>query len=195
MIGRLAGTYLGTTPDGSALIDVRGVGYAVRTTANGFVELTQNPSSAVLLIHTAVKDDAIDLYGFPNNDELAFFRLLLEVSGVGPKTALGILNLAGVETLRSAIAAGDASYLTRVSGVGKKSAERIVVELKDKLAKLGYGEGHEGRREDADVLDALTNLGYSLDEARTALKQVSSEASDIQTRMKEALKVLSGEKH
>jgi Holliday junction DNA helicase RuvA len=166
----------------------------VRTTANGFVELAQNPNNAVLLIHTAVKDDAIDLYGFPNADELAFFRLLLEVSGVGPKTALGILNLAGVETLRSAIAAGDASYLTRVSGVGKKSAERIVVELKDKLAKLGYGDAHAGRKEDADVLDALTNLGYTLDEARTALKQVPEDAQDIQTRMKEALKVLSGDR-
>jgi Holliday junction DNA helicase RuvA len=194
MIGRLAGTYIGNSGDGCALIDVRGVGYAVRTTANGFVELAQNPNNAVLLIHTAVKDDAIDLYGFPNADELAFFRLLLEVSGVGPKTALGILNLAGVETLRSAIAAGDASYLTRVSGVGKKSAERIVVELKDKLAKLGYGDAHAGRKEDADVLDALTNLGYTLDEARTALKQVPEDAQDIQTRMKEALKVLSGDR-
>lgn len=193
MIGRLSGTYLGTTPDGAALIDVRGVGYAVRTTSNGFSELMQNPSTAVLLIHTAVKDDAIDLYGFPTAEELSFFRLLLEVSGIGPKTALGILNLAGVETLRSAIAAGDASYLTRVSGVGKKSAERIVVELKDKLAKEGYGEAHEGRREDADVLDALTNLGYSLDEARVALKQVPAGAVDIGTRMKEALKVLSGD--
>jgi len=190
MIGRLQGTYIGNNPDGLALIDVNGVGYAVRVTANASVELTLHPESATLLIHTAVKEDAIDLYGFSNGDELSFFKLLLEVSGVGPKTALGILNLAGVETLRSAIAAGDASYLTRVSGVGKKSAERIVVELKDKFSKLGYGQGHEGRREDSDVLDALTNFGYSLDEARTALKQVSG--SDIQTRVKEALKVLSG---
>lgn len=194
MIGRLAGAYVGNTPDGAALIDVHGVGYAVRTTANGFAELAQSPSNAVLLVHTAVKDDAIDLYGFPNSDELAFFRLLLEVSGVGPKTALGILNLAGVETLRSAIAAGDASYLTRVSGVGKKSAERIVVELKDKLAKEGYGEAHAGRQQDADVLDALTNFGYSLEEARAALKQVVTETDDISTRMKAALKILSGDR-
>lgn len=194
MIGRLAGAYVGNTPDGAALIDVRGVGYAVRTTANGFASLAERPSEVVLLIHTAVKDDAIDLYGFPNGDELAFFRLLLEVSGVGPKTALGILNLAGVETLRNAIAAGDASYLTRVSGVGKKSAERIVVELKDKLAKEGYGEAHLGRQQDADVLDALTNLGYSLEEARLALKHVTDTADDIPTRMKAALKILSGDR-
>lgn len=191
MIGRLSGTYLGTSRSGEALIDVRGVGYCVRTTASGFAELSANPAQATLLIHTAVKEDAIDLYGFPSEEELSFFKLLLDVSGVGPKTALGILNLAGVETLRNAIAAGDAAYLTRVSGVGKKSAERIVVELRDKLTKEGYGEGHAGRGLDGDVLEALVNLGYSLEEARAALKSVPSELTDIQSRVSGALKVLS----
>lgn len=191
MIGRLSGTYIATTRSGEALIDVRGVGYAVRTTQSGFAALAQNPAQATLLIHTSVKEDAIDLYGFPDEEELSFFKLLLEVSGIGPKTALGILNLAGVETLRGAIAAGDASYLTRVSGVGKKSAERIVVELKDKLAKEGYGREHGGRREDSDVLDALVGLGYSLDEARTALRSVPSEMTDLNDRVRGALKVLS----
>lgn len=191
MIGRLSGAYLGTTRSGEALIDVRGVGYLVRTTASGLAELTNNPEQASLLIHTAVKEDALDLYGFPNEEELSFFKLLLDVSGVGPKTALGILNLAGVETLQSAIAAGDAAYLTRVSGVGKKSAERIVVELKDRLAKEGYGESHGARGLDGDVLDALTNLGYSLEEARSALKSVPSDATDVEARVRGALKILS----
>lgn len=191
MIGRLKGEYLGTTLEGAALIDVRGVGYAVRTTQAGFLSLSQNPAEAVLLIHTAVREDAIDLYGFPSEEDLTFFKMLLEVSGVGPKTALGILNLAGVETLRSAIAAGDAAYLTRVSGVGKKSAERIVVELRDKLAKEGYESGHGGRREDSDVLDALVGLGYSMEEARSALKSVPPEEVELQARVRSALKLLS----
>ena len=191
MIGRLSGTYLGNTEGGAALIDVKGVGYVVRTTQIGFAALAENPSNAILLIHTAVKEDAIDLYGFASEDELSFFKLLLEVSGVGPKTALGILNLAGVETLRNAIAAGDASYLTRVSGVGKKSAERIVVELRDKLAKLGYGDSHGGRKEDADVLEALIGLGYSPDESRVALRQIPEETVDLNGRVREALRILS----
>lgn len=190
MIGRLKGEYLGTTHAGEALIDVRGVGYVVRTTAAGFLSLAQNPAEAVLLIYTAVREDAIDLYGFPSEEDLSFFKLLLDVSGVGPKTALGILNLAGVETLRSAIAAGDATYLTRVSGVGKKSAERIVVELRDKLAKEGYGGEHGGRREDGDVLEALVGLGYSLEEARAALKSIPAEEVELESRVRSALKVL-----
>ena len=190
MIGRLKGEYLGTTREGEALLDVRGVGYAVRTTAAGFMALSAAPGDATLLIHTAVREDAIDLYGFPSEEDLSFFKMLLDVSGVGPKTALGILNLAGVETLRSAIAAGDATYLTRVSGVGKKSAERIVVELRDKLAKEGYGNEHGGRREDGDVLDALVGLGYSMEEARAALKSVPAEETELQARVRSALKIL-----
>ncbi len=191
MIGRLSGTYIGTTEDGASLIDVRGVGYKVRTTQTSLAFILENPNQAILLIHTAVKEDAIDLYGFKDQDELTFFKLLLDVSGVGPKTALGILNLAGVETLRSAIAAGDASYLTRVSGVGKKSAERIVVELKDKLAKQGFGDAHGARLEDNDVLDALIGLGYSIDEARAALKQIPKEIEALNERVLAALKLLS----
>lgn len=191
MIGRLQGTYLGTARSGEALIDIHGVGYLVRTTSSGFAELHAHPDQATLFIHTAVKEDALDLYGFPNEEELSFFKLLLDVSSVGPKTALGILNLAGVATLRSAIAAGDAAYLTRVSGVGKKSAERIVVELRDKLAKEGYGESHANRGLDGDVLDALVNLGYSLEQARAALASVPSDLTEVEARVRGALKILS----
>ena len=191
MIGRLIGTFEGERADGTALIDVHGVGYVVRATASALTEARITPARAFFLIHTVVREDAFDLYGFSNDEELSFFKLLLDVSGVGPKTALGILNLAGIETLQSAIAAGDAAYLTRVSGVGKKSAERIVVELKDKLAKAGFGEGHSGRKEDGDVLEALVNLGYSLEESRAALRSVPPEAIELQARMKEALRILS----
>lgn len=191
MLGRLIGVYEGQRQDGLALIDVHGVGYVVRATETALEEARKNPARAQFLIQTIVREDALDLYGFSSNEELSFFNLLLDVSGVGPKTALGILNLAGIETLQSAIAAGDAGYLTRVSGVGKKSAERIVVELKDKLTKAGFGEGHGGRKEDGDVLEALVNLGYSLEEARAALKSVPADVIELQARVREALRVLS----
>ncbi len=191
MIGRLRGSFAGERHDGTVLIDVNGVGYVVRATQTALTEARKVPQTTVLLIHTIVREDALDLYGFIDENELSFFRLLLDVSGVGPKTALGILNLAGLETLQSAIAAGDATYLTRVSGVGKKSAERIVVELKDRLAKEGFGEGHGGRKEDGDVLEALTGLGYSLEEARAALKCIPVEVTDLRGRVREALRTLS----
>ncbi|HEY4510860.1 MAG TPA: Holliday junction branch migration protein RuvA, partial [Candidatus Paceibacterota bacterium] len=109
------------------------------------------------------------------------------VSGIGPKTALGILNVADVRTLKNTIATGDAVYFTRVFGVGKKSAERIVVELRDKLTKEGYGGNGSG--EEGDALDALLALGYSGEEARGALKTVAKEG-DASERLRKALQIL-----
>lgn len=189
MIGKLVGAFGGMSGS-EALIMVAGVGYAVRTTFETSISLEKNPDRVELYIHTAVREDALDLYGFPTEDELSFFRLLLSVSGIGPKTALGILNLATVPVLRNAIAAGDTTYLTKVSGIGKKSAERIVVELRDRLAKEGHGkESHAGG--DAEVLEALASLGYREVEARDALKKVSAETSGTSERLREALKILS----
>lgn len=121
MIGRLSGAFAGTTPDGAALVDVGGVGYAVRLPAQAV--LTLEPGARVMFhIHTAVRDDAIDLYGFLAEDELVFFKQLMGVSGIGPKTALGIMGVADVSALKRAIAQGDAATLTKLYGIGKKSA-------------------------------------------------------------------------
>lgn len=175
---------------GEAIIDVGGVGYAVRTTFDTQSMLAKEADAVELYIHMAVRDDALDLYGFPTQDDLAFFRLLIGVSGVGPKSALGILNLASVPTLRNAIAAGDTTYLTKVSGIGKKSSERIVVELRDKLAKDGHGK--ESRMSgDAEVLEALAALGYRAEEAREALKKVPADTAGTHERLRETLKLLS----
>lgn len=188
MIGKLTGVFAGMMGSGEALIDVGGVGYAVRVTLEMGVHLAKNPAPTVLFIHTAVRDDAIDLYGFESDDELSFFRLLLSVSGVGPKTALQILNLAPLNALRGAVASGDATYLTKVSGIGKKSAARIVVELKDKLAKEGHARiVQEG---DGDVIDALLSLGYRVEEAREAMKKIGNGTTETKERLREALKIL-----
>lgn len=190
MIGKLAGRCVGTTPEGSALIDVGGVGYAVHVTAPTLARLmdaTKGASS--LFIHTAVREDAIDLYGFESGEELVFFKQLTSVSGIGPKSALGILNLNDVSQLKRTIMQSDATALTRVHGIGKKSAERIVVELRDKVSSERAGASGE-RGVDAEVVDALLALGYRVEEARAALKEVGSEKTGVSERVAAALKYL-----
>jgi len=169
MIGKLTGRFAGVT-DGMALIDVGGVGYTVRLPAAGATTaLLQEGTDIALFIHTAVREDAIDLYGFPTNDELRFFRQLMSVSGIGPKTALSIMSVADAHTLKRAIAKGDASALTKTFGIGKKSAERMVVELRDKLSL--EVSAHSPLQDASDeVLEALMALGYKAEEARRATK-------------------------
>lgn len=194
MIGKLSGTFGGTTEGGVALIEVQGVGYAVRVPLATLEELRAAKQKTVsLFIHTAVREDAIDLYGFKTAEELAFFRQLTSVKGVGPKTAIGILNVADVKTLTRSIARGDASALTKVFGIGKKSAERIVVELRDKLADEANKRGEKGTPgggEEVEVIEALMALGYSASEAREALKKVAPPVSGVHNRLAAALKLL-----
>ncbi|MBC7836265.1 Holliday junction branch migration protein RuvA [Acetobacteraceae bacterium] len=193
MIGKLTGRFDGITPDGSAIIDTGGVGYAVRLSASNLRELQAKQNADIsLFIHTAVREDAIDLYGFPTLEELSFFKNLISVSSIGPKTALGILNVADVSTLKRGIAQGDASMLTKVFGIGKKSAERIVVELRDKLVTevSARGESVGGGGDDIDVIEALIALGYSAAESRAALKKIPGEISGTRERLSAALKNL-----
>ena len=141
-----------------------------------------------LWVHTHVREDAIDLYGFTNRENLEFFEMLLGVSGIGPRSALAILGVATIETLRKAIGTGDVSYLTKISGIGKKTAEKIVIELRDKIGEEKSGSSLQG---ELDALEALKSLGYSQNEARDALKKVSSEVN-TNAKIKEALKILGG---
>jgi Holliday junction DNA helicase RuvA len=191
MIGKLTGALDGTTPEGAVVLMVGGVGYLVRTplaTLQGLRSKKQKDVS--LFIHTVVREDAIDLYGFLSQEELSFFKQLMSVKGVGPKTALSILNVADVKTLTRNIAAGDASVLTKVFGIGKKSAERIVVELRDKLAGALGEEGAPRGGDDTEVLEALIALGYSAAESRAALARVAHSVSGVHSRLTAALKNL-----
>ena len=120
--------------------------------------------------------------------ELELFEILIGISGIGPKSALGVLAIAPVDTLRKAIASGDTSYLTRVSGIGKKMAEKIVLELKEKLAGKGVTVEAPELKEEADALEALISLGYSQREAREALSSVPQEIISVEKRVREALK-------
>ena len=125
-----------------------------------------------------------------DKESLDTFELLITISGIGPRTALGILNVASTATLRQAVANSDTSYLTRVSGIGKKNAEKIVLELKDKLKVTSEDFGLDTRSE-GDALEALISLGYNERDARVALKKVPKEIEGASERVKASLKVLS----
>lgn len=177
----------------AATLEVAGVGYLVFMTTDALTKIKLG-QPLTLNTHLAVREDALDLFGFEMQSELSYFQLLLTVPGIGPKSALAILSLAAPEILHKAITAEDTSYLTRVSGIGRKSAEKIVVTLKDKLIPrvAGANEVSEVNLEaEAEALEALKALGYTVSEARGALKKVlvTGATSDL---VKAALKTLSG---
>lgn len=184
MIGYLKGNILSQDLK-SIILDVHGVGYKV------FTNVSLLPGKHVkeleLWTFLCVRENALDLYGFISKEELSFFELLITVSGIGPKSAMGILSLASISNLRNAIITGDTSHLTKVSGLGKKNAEKIVVELKDKLGAF-TGEGLIS--EDVDVIEALRALGYGEREAREVLKKLG-DVKDTGEKIKKALKLLS----
>ena len=171
------------------VINVSGVGYKIFIGAETLRKIPEKSAEVKLWTHLHVREDALDLYGFLHMGELDLFETLLGVSGVGPRTALGILSMGPADTLRRAIASGDSSYLMRVSGIGKKTAERVVIELRDKMAGRGVIVNAPELREEIDALDALVSLGYSQREAREALSNSSSDLS-AEKRIKEALRKL-----
>ena len=170
------------------VVDISGIGYKVFVTTD--TALDRNSGDSVFLwTHLAVRETALDLFGFPEREELETFELLITISGIGPKTALGILNVASPSMLRQAVASEDTSYLTKVSGIGKKNAEKIVLELRDKLA-VSKDDKRTDLRSEGDALEALVSLGYSEREARNALKQVPKKIEGAAERVKQALKLL-----
>lgn len=174
--------------DGYAVIDVGGIGYKVFLTAYSFGKLA-GQERAELFVHTHVKEDAIDLYGFLSMDELDMFELLISISGVGPKSGLGILAVASPGTIKTAILNEDSSILTKVSGVGKKTAQRVILELKNKVGAVSAGEQEEAVA-DSDAIEALVTMGYSVSDAREALKTVPADVHEIGQRVAAALRVL-----
>ncbi len=190
MIRRLSGTIVENSI-GHIVLDVAGVGYLVHVSSETARQLS-GKTSATVWTHLAVRETSMDLFGFSDEHELGLFELLISVSGIGPRSALAILSLASADLLRRAIAQSDLGYLTKVSGIGKKTAEKIILELKDKIGLSGdVGEELHG---DSDVVEVLKSLGYSHNEARDAVKKISPDVSGTSDRIKEALKVLGGQK-
>ena len=189
MISRLKGI-LETKAEKYVIMDIGGVGFKIFVSAATLENLPAAGQSATLHTHLNVREDALELYGFLTQEELNFFELLITVSGVGPRVALGVLSIAPVKTLAPAIARGEVEFLTKVSGIGTKIAQKIILELKDKIIKLGFEAGEAATLEDYEVIDALIGLGYTPSQARRAVRNLPKEIKGVEKRIKEALKTL-----
>lgn len=173
----------------SVILSVGNVGYKVAMVPDALQKIAVG-SDATLWTYLAVREDALDLYGFSSKSELDFFKLLISISGIGPKTALGILSATTVQTIRRAVKTDDTSYLTKISGIGRKLAEKLVHELKDKLDADTDSEDSPEMKDESDVLEALKSLGYQEREIRETLKKLPTTAIGASDRIKGALKVL-----
>lgn len=171
----------------SVVVDVGGLGYRIFITSEKRAKMKEGANTR-LFTHLHVRENALELFGFEKSSELEFFEMLINISGIGPRSAISILSIAPVETLKKAVGSGDTGYLTKVSGIGKKTAAKIVLELKEKL--LAFEDTGTELRGAGDVLEALQSLGYSQGEAREALKKIPNEISETGARLKEALKIL-----
>lgn len=189
MIGALRGT-LRRKDTAALIVDVGGVGYKVSVPLSTYYELPAVGAEVDLLIHTHVRDVAIELYGFGSATEQAIFEALISVSGIGPKLAVTVLSGMEVDILVRAIANADIVRLTTIPGVGKKTAERVALELKEKVVKIMPTEvtGPAGVRE--DVLSALLNLGYKRAHADAALAQLGDDVSEFEELLRQSLRSL-----
>jgi len=192
MIGSLRGTVLERNDDGTALLEVGGVGYVVSVTPRTLAELEPG-SPAFLHVHHHIREDAQTLYGFLHRDERTTFAVLIATHGIGPALALAILGTHGPNALVDIVASNDLGALTLVPGVGKKTAERLLVELRNRLSlpvldTVPSGPGG-GSTVVGDVREALTGLGYGADEIRDALREVP-QSGDASVLLRDALKLL-----
>lgn len=202
MIARLTGTLISKQPT-SIIVDVQGVGYEVRIPVSTYYELGEVGSAVSLFVHTHVREDAIQLYGFRTQREKELFMQLISVGGVGPKLAITILSGLSADDLIMAIRTNALAKISSIPGIGKKTAERLVVELRDKLAPLSSEEAeaayvHASAAEEADeavkrdVISALVNLGYARSVAERAVTSTMAAESDhsMEWILKQSLKRL-----
>jgi len=198
MIARLAGTLAEKAPD-RVVVDVQGVGYAVFVSLQTFAALPAAGATVKLLVHTEVREDAIDLIGFVDERERALFHLLRKVKGLGPRTSLAVLSGMPAQQLASVIAAGDVGKLQSIPGVGKKLAERVVVDCRSAAGLLagGHGPTTVPAATGADALvdeavSALVNLGYKRPEAERAVTRARKDGAGLEQVIRDALMGLAG---
>ncbi len=184
MIAFIKGRVLAKSQD-YLILEAGSLGYKVFCSQEIVSKVILDTDLSLFLTHV-VKEDKSDLYGFETQDEMEFFELLLSVSGVGPKSAMAILNLDSLDNIKSAIASGDEGYLSQVSGIGNKTAKKLLLELQDKLPKMEAAQ--HGNYE--ELMGALESLGYKKSEIKPVLKELNSN-EDLQSQIKEALRLLS----
>lgn len=173
--------------DKFVILNVGGVGYKVFCTGAALGKIADQ-KEIKLFIHLYPRENLLDLYGFLSFEELEFFEMLISISGIGPKAGLAVLSIASLKDLKASIASGQVSLLTKVSGIGKKTAERVILELGSKI--LVPGQAVSKLMADDEAIDALVSLGYTNRQAREALRQVSGKVKGTTNRIKEALKIL-----
>jgi Holliday junction DNA helicase RuvA len=189
MIGALHGKVT-SDAENPAVVDINGVGYLVHL-PNGLVTRTIKGQDVSLFIHTHVQDDAIDLYGFASKSELHLFSLLLGVPGIGPKTALSVVDR-GEDAVRSAVITSDVGFFSSVPRLGKKNAQKIIIELKTKLGSIQDMDlSGETSGETAELMEALESMGFSKDEIRKAMRSADATKGPMEQRIKHALRFLS----
>lgn len=195
MISLLKGTVIARGNEGLVIMTAGGVGYTLRASPTAVAGASMG-ATVTIETYLVVREDMLELFGFASSAEKELFRNFLTVSGVGPKTALHLLSLGSVEEITLAIGRGDVEYLTKVSGIGKKTAERIVVDLKSKVAKglkeSGISNLETGVKTDAqtDVIDALVTLGYSVLDAREVVKKLNPTGKNSEQLLREALRAV-----
>ncbi|MBM4168869.1 MAG: Holliday junction branch migration protein RuvA [Ignavibacteria bacterium] len=193
MIASLKGI-LKTKAPTEVLLDVGGIGYAVNIPISTSEKLGAVGTEILLFTHLHVREDALQLYGFATEEERSLFRLLISVTGIGPKIAQGIMSGVSTDELQHHIIAGDTNALSSIPNIGKKTAERLIVELRDKLTKGGAVTAPTGRRSDdgvqlrGDALQALISLGFARASAEKALRQALNEAGSKPTSIEELIK-------
>ena len=170
------------------IVDIGGMGYKVHAPMDTIAILESKKKEVIMWTHLAVRENALDLYGFLTKHDLDFFEKIISISGIGPKKAINILSVASFETIRRAVSAGDASSLQKISGIGKKNAEKLVVELRDKIDKSE--ESDAVLKDEIDTIEALKALGYSFKDAKEALGRVSKSAKSTNEKIREALRIL-----
>lgn len=194
MIGQLSGRLLDKSPT-RVLLDVNGVGYEVLIPLSTFEQLGSAGANATLLTHLHVREDILQLYGFASHNEKQLFQLLLNVNGVGPKLAQGILSGCSVQMFCNYVKQGATAALTKIPGIGKKTAERLVLELRDRIEKWDIAQEQTGAPKgpaalSEEALLALISLGYPRNEAEKAIRQVLAEheALPVEELLKHALR-------
>ncbi len=186
MISRLRGTVLSIKPP-IAIVDVSGVGFRV-SCSQAALDTLDLGRAADLYTHLIVREDDLSLFGFASDEEVSLFQTLLSVSGVGPRTALAMLSRLQPEALRAAIVGDRVDVISRVPGIGKKTAEKIIFALKDKLGGLDTAPSTPLSAVDTEVISALTALGYSVTEAQAALQSLPhGEKLDLEEKIRLAL--------
>lgn len=189
MIYTLSGT-LSEKRDNFVILDVQGVGYRIFTPKSVLEKLPPAGNSLKFYCYMNVRENGTELYGFLSETERKMFELLTSVSGVGPKTAARVLDVASIEQVAGAIHAGQAELLTKASGVGRKTAERVVIELRGKMEGFADKDIAKTMELNVDITEALSNLGYSKSDAREALKKIDPELTKLEERLRAALKIL-----